>query len=113
MDWLPVGLVSLFFLALIGQYVYREAVREDRSSPEVRGVCWAVFGVVGAVRYLVQIRERGPNRLGWVGLSALLFALWGIGTGGLWGLSGGFYLWGGLFTGLFILYWQFSLGGKA
>ncbi|WP_424000250.1 hypothetical protein ACOZ4I_13135 [Haloarcula salina] len=109
MDWLSVGLVSLFFLVLIGQYVYREAVRENRSSPALRAVCWTVFGVVGVVRYLVHIRERDPNRLGWVGLSALLVALWGIGTIGLWGLSGGFYLWGGLFAGFFVLYWQCSL----
>jgi uncharacterized membrane protein YdjX (TVP38/TMEM64 family) len=39
----------------------------------------------------------------------LLFALWAVGTFGLWGLNGGFYLWAGLFAGAFILYWQFNL----
>jgi hypothetical protein len=39
----------------------------------------------------------------------VLFALWAVGTFGLWGLNGGFYLWAGLFAGAFILYWQFIL----
>jgi hypothetical protein len=109
MAWLAEGLVSLFFLVLIGQYTYREAKREGRSSPELRGVFWIAFGVVGVVRYLVHIQEQDPKRLGWVGLSVVLFTLWAIGTLGLWGLRGGFYLWGGLFAGFFVIYWQFNL----
>lgn len=109
MEWLPVALVVLFFWVLVGQYAYREARREDRSSPVLRGVLWWLFGVVGAVEYLVRVRDRERTRLPWLGLSALLFALWAVGTFGLWGLSGGFYLWGGLFAGLFVLYWQFDL----
>jgi hypothetical protein len=109
MAWVAEGLISLFFLALIGQYTYREAKREDRSSPELRGVFWIVFGVVGVIRYLVHSQEKDLKRLGWAGISALLFALWAIGTIGLWGVSGGFYLWGALFAGFFVLYWQFQL----
>lgn len=109
MDWVAEGLVFLFFWVLIGQYVYREANRENRSSPILRGVFWGVFGIVGTVTYLTYIREREQNRLGWLGFSMLLFALWAVGTFGLWGLNGGFYLWAGLFAGAFILYWQFNL----
>jgi len=109
MAWLAEGLVSLFFLTLIGQYTYREAKRRDRSSPELRGVFWIVFGVVGVVRYLIDIQEQDTKRLGWVVVSALLCVLWIVGTLGLWGLRSGFYLWGGLFAGFFVLYWQFSL----
>ncbi|MFC7029209.1 hypothetical protein ACFQJ5_18955 [Halomicroarcula sp. GCM10025324] len=80
MAWVAEGLVSLFFLVLIGQYTYREAKKEGRSSPELRGVFWIAFGVVGVVRYLVHLQERDPKGLAWVGLSGLLFALWAIGT---------------------------------
>ena len=109
MAWLTQGLVSLFFLVLIGQYAYREAKREKRSSPRLRGVFWVVFGIGGAVTHLVHIQERDWKQVGWMGFSILLFAVWAIGTFGLWGLNGGFHLWGGLFAGLFVLYWQFSL----
>lgn len=109
MNWFPYGLVFLFFWVLIGQYVYREAKREDRSSPTLRGVFWGVYGVVGAVTYLAHIRTREKRRLAWLAFSLVLFAVWGIGTFGLWGLSSGFYLWADLFAGIFILYWQFNL----
>ncbi len=109
MVWLTQGLVSLFFLVLIGQYAYREAKSENRSSPKLRGIFWVVFGIVGAVTHLVHIQERAWKRVEWMGFSILLFAVWAIGTFGIWGLSGGFHLWGGLFAGLFVLYWQFSL----
>lgn len=109
MNWFTVGLVFLFFWALIGQYVYREAKKESRSSPKMRGVFWGVIGVVGAIIYLIHIREHEKRRLSWLGFSVLLFTLWAIGTAGLWGLRGGFRLWAALFTGVFILYWQFNL----
>lgn len=109
MDWFTAGMMVLFFWVLIGQYVYREANKENRSSPKLRGIFWGVLGVVGAVTYLTHIREREKNRFAWLGVSILLFALWAVGTFGLWGLKGGFHLWAGLFTGVFILYWQFNL----
>lgn len=108
MDWVAEGLASLFFWVLIGQYVYRGANRENRSSPILRGIFWGVFGVVGAVTYLAHIQDREKNRLGWRGFSTLLLALWVVGTFGLWALNGGFYLWAGLFTGVYSLYWQFN-----
>lgn len=109
MEWLPAAAVVAFFLVLLGQYAYREARRENRSSPAFRGVLWWLLGIVGAVRYLARVREREKTPLAWLALSVLLFALWAVGTFGLWGLSGGFYLWAGLFAGLFVLYWQFDL----
>ncbi|ADJ14767.1 hypothetical protein [Halalkalicoccus jeotgali] len=109
MAWMAQGLVLLFFLVLTGQYAYREAKRENRSSPRLRGIFWIVFGIRGAVTYLVQIQKREWKRLGWIGFSLLLFAVWAVGTFGFWGLSGGFHLWGGLFAGLLVLYWQFNL----
>ena len=109
MDWVAEGVVFLFFWVLIGQYVYREADRENRSSPILRGIFWGVFGIIGTVTYFVHIRGREKSRFGWFGFSMLLFALWAVGMFGLWGLNGGFYLWAGLFAGAFILYWQFIL----
>ena len=109
MDWVPEGVVFLFFWVLIGQYVYREADRVSRSSPILRGIFWAAFGIIGTLTYLAHLQGREKSRLGWLGLSLVLFALWAIGTVGLWGLNGGFYLWAGLFAGAFILYWQFIL----
>lgn len=109
MDWFTAGVMVLFFWVLIGQYVYREANKENRSSPKLRGIFWGVLGVVGAVTYLTHIRDRKKNRLAWLGVSILLFTLWAAGMFGLWGLKGGFRLWAGLFAGVFILYWQFNL----
>lgn len=109
MEWFSAGVLVLFFWVLIGQYVYREANKENRSSPKLRGIFWGVLGVVGAVTYLTHIREREKNRVAWLGVSILLFMLWAVGTFGLWGLNGGFHLWAGLFAGVFILYWQFNL----
>lgn len=68
-----------------------------------------VFGIVGAVTCLVYIRERERNRFGWMAFSILLAAVWVVGTFGFWVLRSGFYLWGGLFAALLILYWQFYL----
>jgi hypothetical protein len=102
------GVLVLLFWALIGQYVYQEANKENRKSPKIRGLFWGVLGVVGAVTYLTHIRERENDRLAWLGVSILLFTLWAAGTFGLWGLKGGFHLWAGLFAGVFILYWQFN-----
>jgi hypothetical protein len=109
MEWFSAGVLVLFFWVLIGQYVYREANKENRLSPKLRGIFWGVLGVVGAVTYLTHIREREKNRVAWLGVSILLFMLWAVGTFGLWGLKGGFHLWAGLFAGVFILYWQFNL----
>lgn len=109
MDLLTAGVMVLFFWVLIGQYVYREAKKENRSSPKLRGAFWGVLGVVGAVTYLAHIRDRQKNQLAWLGVSILLFAVWAVGTFGLWGLSGGFRLWASLFAGVSILYWQFNL----
>ena len=109
MRWVLEGLICLFFWVLIGQYVYREANRENRSSPILRGLFWGVLGIVGAITYLGHFHDRESHRLRWLGFSLVLSALWAIGTVGLWGLNGGFYLWAGLFAGLFILYWQFIL----
>lgn len=117
MDWplvpgttvLRVGLVVLFFWALVGQYVYREAKKERRSFPKLRGLCWGAVGVVGAVNYLVHIREREKKRLGWVGLAMLLFAFWAIATIGRGALDRAFRAWAALFAGVFLLYWQFHV----
>ncbi|MCD2200984.1 hypothetical protein LPA44_13925 [Halobacterium sp. KA-4] len=109
MDWITVGLTFLFFWGLLGQYVYREAMKENRSSPILRGVCWGAIGVLGAVTYLIHLRDKEADRLAWLGVSLLLVTVWAIGTVGLWGLSGGFHLWAALFAGVFILYWQFNL----
>jgi hypothetical protein len=109
MEWVTVGLVFLFFWILLSQYVYREAKKENRSSPKLRGVCWWALGVIGAVTYLIRLRDRETNRLTWLAVSLLLFTVWVVGTAGLWGLNGGFHLWAALFAGLFILYWQFNL----
>ena len=109
MDWFTVGLAFLFFWVLIGQYVYREANKENRSAPKLRGIFWGLLGVIGAITYLVHIQEREKYRLAWLGFSMGLFMLWAIGTFGLWGLKGGFRIWAALFAGVLILYWQFSL----
>ncbi|WP_345890570.1 hypothetical protein [Halorhabdus amylolytica] len=109
MYWIAVGLVCLFFWALIGKYVYREAEREDRPSPKLRAVFWGILGIAGAIIYVAHIREREKKRLAWLGFAIILFTLWAIGTVGLWGLSSGFYLWADLFVGMFVLYWQFNL----
>lgn len=98
-----------FFWALIGQYVYREAKREDRSLPKLRAIFWGILGIAGAIGYVAHIREREKKRLAWLGFAIVLFTLWVVGTIGLWGLNSGFYLWAALFTGIFILYWQFNL----
>jgi len=65
-------LAFLFFWALIGQYVYREAARENRSSPKRRELYWGVRGVRGAFTYLMTIRERDRARLAWLVFSSLL-----------------------------------------
>ncbi len=57
MDWFTAGVMVLFFWVLIGQYVYREANKENRSSPKLQGIFWGVLGVVGAVTYLTHIPE--------------------------------------------------------
>lgn len=106
---LRVGLVALFFWALIGQYAYREAMKERRSAPKLRGVGWWVLGVVGAVTYLAHDRERKRTRLAWLAFSLLLFAFWAVATIGRGELDRAFYAWAALFGGLFILYWQFDL----
>lgn len=107
--FLRVGFVFLFFWVLIGQYAYREARRGRRPSPKLRGLCWAMFGLVGAVVYLVRIREREMGRLAWLGFSILLFAVWATATIGRGALDRAFHAWAALFAGLLILYWQFDL----
>ena len=109
MDWITTGVVFLFFWILIGQYAYREAKGEGRTVPKLRGIFWAMFGIVGAFSYLIHVRERETNQLAWMGFSILLVTMWAVGTLGLWGLNSGFYLWAGLFVGVFILYWRFSI----
>lgn len=61
------------FWVLIGQYAYREAKKENRSSPKLRGIFWGVFGIAGAATYLAHIQEQEKNRLAWLGFSILLF----------------------------------------
>ena len=101
------GVLFLFFWPLIGQYVYREAKKEQRSSPRLRGLGWGVLGVVGVFRYLANIRTEEKSRLGWLGLSLLLFVFWAaeplIQQG-----PPGWYAWAGFYAGLFVLYWQFD-----
>ena len=109
MDWITTGVVFLFFWILIGQYAYREAKGEGRTVPKLRGIFWGVFGIVGAVSYLIYVREREPNQIAWLGFSILLFTMWTVGFLGLWGLNSGFHLWAGLFAGVFILYWRFDI----
>ncbi|WP_049998579.1 hypothetical protein [Halococcus sediminicola] len=116
MEWLSVsgrtllytGVLFLFFWTLIGQYVYREAKREQRSSPQLRGLGWGVLGIIGVFGYLANIKTGEKNRLWWLGLSLLLFVFWAaeplIQQG-----PPGWYAWAGFYAGLFILYWQFDL----
>ena len=106
-EFLSIGLLFLFFWTLIGQYAYREAKKEGRSSPKLRGLCWGVLGVVGVVNYL----RRGGNRtkrLAWLGFSVLLFGVWAI-EPVVQGEPAGWYAWAGFYCGLFVLYWQFDL----
>ena len=116
MEWLSVssrtilytGVAFLFFWTLIGQYTYREAKKEQRSSPRLRGLGWGVIGIIGVIDYLANIRGKEKSRLGWLGFSLLLFVFWAaeplIQQG-----PPGWYGWAGFYAGLFILYWQFSL----
>lgn len=110
-EFLTIGLVFLFFWLLVGQYWYREARKRGRTSPELRGLFWGVFGVVGVFVYLVRIRRREKDRLIPAGASILLFAFWAMNAIGPAGPQehGGWYAWAGLFAGLFVLYWQFHL----
>jgi len=101
-------LAFLFFWALIGQYVYREATRENRSSPKRRGLYWGVRGVRGALTYLVTIRERDRARLAWLVFSSLLVLFWA-GDALIDRELPGWYAWAGFYSALFILYWQFDL----
>ena len=109
---LPAGVLFLFFWTLIGQYAYREAKEEERTDPKRRRLCWGVFGVVGALEYLRDVRKRDASRLGWLGFSVLLFAFWAI-EPALQGEPAGWYAWAGFYTGLFVLYWQFGLEASA
>lgn len=116
MEWLGVsgrtilytGVSFLFFWTLIGLYVYREAKKEQRSSPQLRGLGWGVIGIIGVVDYLTDIKAEEKSRLGWLGFSLLLFVFWAaeplIQQG-----PPGWYAWAGFYTGLLILYWQFNL----
>lgn len=116
MEWLSVsgrailhaGVAFLFFWTLIGQYVYREAKKEQRSSPRLRGLGWGVLGVIGVFDYLASIRTEEKSRLGWLGFSLLLFVFWAMEPLIQQGPPG-WYAWAGFYTGLFILYWQFNL----
>jgi hypothetical protein len=106
-EFLSVGLSFLFFWTLIGQYVYREAKKEGRSSPKRRGLCWGILGVVGVVNYL----RRGSNqakRPAWLGFALLLFAFWAI-EPVIQAEPAGWYAWAGFYSGLLVLYWQFDL----
>ena len=105
---LPTGVLFLFFWTLIGQYAYREAKNESRSSPLRRGLCWGMLGVAGAFDYLSAIGSRDKSRLSWLGFSALLFAFWAI-EPVFQREPAGWYAWAGFYTGLFVLYWQFNL----
>jgi len=110
MNWIRSALIFLFFWTLIGQYVYRKANEQNRSSPELRGIFWGLIGVLGAAAYLLHIRDNQKNRLVWIGVSVLLFTVWAVGTAGFWGVNGGFRLWAALSASVFILYWQFDIG---
>jgi hypothetical protein len=102
------GLVFLFFWTLIGQYVYREAARGNRSSPKRRGLYWGVRGVRGALTYLGTSRERERTRWAWMEFSALLILFWA-GDALINQDLPGWYAWAGFYSALFILYWQFDL----
>lgn len=108
MDWITTGLVFLFFWTLIGLYVYREAEKEQRSSPKLRGLCWGILGISGVFKYIFHIRNRNKGRLAWLCFSLLLFAFWMI-EPIIQQESAGWYAWAGFYTALFILYWQFNL----
>ena len=116
MEWLSVssrsilytGALFLFFWTLIGQYVYREAKKEQRSSPRLRGLGWGVLGMIGVFRYLANIRTEKKSRLAWLGFSLLLFVFWAT-EPFLQQKPPGWYAWAGFYAGLFILYWQFNL----
>ena len=116
MEWLSIsgrtilyaGVIFLFFWTLIGQYVYREAKKEQRSSPQLRGLGWGVLGVIGVFDYLANIREEEKSRLRWLGFSLLLFVFWAT-EPLIQQRPPGWYAWAGFYAGLFILYWQFNL----
>ena len=105
---LTAGISFLFFWTLVGQYAYREAKAEDRSMPKRRGLCWGVLGIVGVIDYLRDIENRDESRLGWIGFAAVLFAFWMIDPV-VRQEPAGWYAWAGMYTGLFVLYWQFDL----
>ncbi|EMA39882.1 hypothetical protein C448_14328 [Halococcus morrhuae DSM 1307] len=109
---LTAGIAFLFFWTLVGQYAYREAKAEGRSMPKRRGLCWGVLGIVGVIDYLRDIRNRDESRLGWIGFAAVLFAFWAI-EPVVRQEPPGWYAWAGVYTGLFVLYWQFDLEASA
>ncbi|WP_312621958.1 hypothetical protein [Haloarcula sp. 1CSR25-25] len=109
MNWFRSSLVFLFFWVLVGQYVYRRANEQNRSSPELRGLFWGLIGILGAAAYLLHIRDNQKHRLVWIGVSVLLFTVWAVGTVGFWGVTEGFHLWAALSASVFILYWQFDI----
>ncbi|GAA0453495.1 hypothetical protein GCM10008985_06560 [Halococcus dombrowskii] len=116
MEWLGVsggtilntGVLFLFFWMLIGLYVYREAKKEQRSSPRLRGLGWGMLGIIGAVDYLTDIKAEEKGRLRWLGFSLLLFVFWAA-EPLIQQRPPGWYAWAGFYTGLLILYWQFNL----
>lgn len=109
MDWFTVGALFLLFSVPFSLYVYREAKRENRSSPKLRGIGWGVMGIIGAYTYLTRTQNREQSRLIWFGISTYMIAVWTVGALGLWGWSPGIRHWLGLLLGLFVLYWQFEL----
>ena len=116
MEWLSVsgrtilytGVAFLFFWTLIGQYAYREAKKEQRSSPRLRGLGWGMLGIVGVVDYLANIRSEEKSRLWWLGFSLLLFVFWAA-EPLIQQKPPGWYAWAGFYTGLLTLYWKFNL----
>lgn len=74
------GALFLFFWTLIGQYVYREAKKEQRSSPRLRGLGWGVLGVIGVFDYLANIRTEGKEPSGVVGIFIAAVCLLGDGA---------------------------------
>ncbi|MFH5797244.1 hypothetical protein [Haladaptatus sp. CMAA 1911] len=102
------GVYFVFFWAIIGVYIYREAKKERRSSPKLRGFGWGVFALIGVVKYLIHLPESDKSRTKWLALALACFVFWGIGTFGLQELAA-WYPWAAFYAGLFILYVKFDL----
>ena len=53
-----VVLYLLIFWPTVGYYVYRDTKRRENSSPRLKGVVYAFFGIAGALFY--EMRKTLP-----------------------------------------------------